>query len=52
MLPDTTKFKIGEVIEKSDYKEMLSDSYNETDKLKDILKTIRKCYKQQQYCTV
>ena len=28
-------------MDKSDYKEMLSDSYNETNKLKDILKTIK-----------
>jgi len=28
-------------MDKSSYKEMLSDSYNETSKLKDILKTIQ-----------
>ena len=28
-------------MDKSEYKEMLSDSYNETSELKDILKTIK-----------
>ena len=28
-------------MDKSDYKEMLSESYNETNKLKDILKTLK-----------
>ena len=28
-------------MQKSDYKEMLADSFNETNKLKDILKTIK-----------
>ena len=28
-------------MDKSDYKEMLADSFNETSKLKDILKTIK-----------